>query len=131
MLSDPPSPSDARFFVPLPIPVSPQSLSVEIPSLGSDERLPRPKRGAPPVAPALTPAEKRRSFRQSIKLGKPSVDPATLIMDAFTTTILSAVAYVSSSPAHQPASAAVESLPEIETVNFDKGPGSCGSCIIA
>ncbi|KAJ6456374.1 hypothetical protein C8R45DRAFT_1222072 [Mycena sanguinolenta] len=36
---------------PLPSPVSPSSLTVETPSLG-DTLLPRPKRGAPPVAPA-------------------------------------------------------------------------------
>ncbi|KAJ7762624.1 hypothetical protein B0H16DRAFT_1884061 [Mycena metata] len=43
-------------------------------------------------------------------------------MDAFMTTILSAVAYVSS-PAQQPTLAAVESLPEIETVDYDKVAG--------
>ncbi|KAJ7141121.1 hypothetical protein C8R44DRAFT_866771 [Mycena epipterygia] len=40
----------------LPSPVSPTSLSMETPSLGSSDLLPRPKRGAPPVAPA--PAKK-------------------------------------------------------------------------
>ncbi|KAJ7034073.1 hypothetical protein C8F04DRAFT_1183591 [Mycena alexandri] len=74
--SDSSTDNAAAFIVPLPTPVSPKSLSVDIPSLGSDEVLPPPKRGAPPVAPAATPAEKRRSFRQSLRLGKPMLDPA-------------------------------------------------------
>ncbi|KAJ6573478.1 hypothetical protein DFH09DRAFT_1312183 [Mycena vulgaris] len=62
----------------LPTPVSPKSLSMETPSLGSNEILPRPKCGAPPVAPAIAAAERRRSFRQSLKLGgvKSGLDPA-------------------------------------------------------
>ncbi|KAJ6496079.1 hypothetical protein C8R45DRAFT_1211771 [Mycena sanguinolenta] len=53
-----------------------------------------------------------------------------IIMDAFTT-IISAVAYISS-PSDQPlASAAVEELPQISTVDADNRSGSCGSCIIA
>ncbi|KAJ7921365.1 hypothetical protein B0H13DRAFT_2656053 [Mycena leptocephala] len=50
-------------------------------------------------------------------------------MDAFTT-IFSAVAYISFSPAPQPTSAAVEELPQIDTVDYDRGTGSSGGCII-
>jgi hypothetical protein len=50
-------------------------------------------------------------------------------MDAFTT-LLSAVAYVSSTAASNPTSAAVEDLPQIDTVDYDRGTGSSGSCVI-
>ncbi|KAF8128310.1 hypothetical protein K438DRAFT_2000433 [Mycena galopus ATCC 62051] len=49
--------SSYSLSTPLPSPVSPSSLTVETPSLG-DALLPRPKRGAPPVAPALPPKKK-------------------------------------------------------------------------
>ncbi|KAK7001518.1 hypothetical protein R3P38DRAFT_3217100 [Favolaschia claudopus] len=54
------------------------------------------------------------------------------LMDAFST-ILSTVAYISSFPVQQTASfAGDEELPKIEPgVDFDKGTGSCGSCVIA
>ncbi|KAJ7213024.1 hypothetical protein GGX14DRAFT_696930 [Mycena pura] len=48
--STPSSSESITLSFPLPIPVSPKSLSIE--PLGSNEILPRPKRGAPPVAPA-------------------------------------------------------------------------------
>ncbi|KAJ7689608.1 hypothetical protein B0H17DRAFT_1134937 [Mycena rosella] len=73
----PPSPTTMQTR--LPSPVSPTSLSMPTPSMGSDEVLPPPKRGAPPVAPAgsvTTAAEKRRSWRRSLRLGKPVLDPA-------------------------------------------------------
>jgi hypothetical protein len=51
-------------------------------------------------------------------------------MDAFTT-ILCAVAYISPSAVERPASAAVDELPQIDTVDYDRGTGSSGSCVIA
>ncbi|KAJ7233904.1 hypothetical protein C8J57DRAFT_1531954 [Mycena rebaudengoi] len=46
------SAGSSTISLPLPSPVSPASLSMETPSLGSHELLPRPKRGAPIVQPA-------------------------------------------------------------------------------
>ncbi|KAJ6594561.1 hypothetical protein B0H19DRAFT_1366404 [Mycena capillaripes] len=64
---------------PLPSPVCPSSLSMETPSLGSSELLPRPKRGAPPVAPATpkpipNPKDKKKKGKKEDK-NKP-LDPA-------------------------------------------------------
>ncbi|KAJ7033501.1 hypothetical protein C8F04DRAFT_1354503 [Mycena alexandri] len=55
--SDAPRASDASlprwhlqaYPYPLPVPIPPSSLSMPAPSLGSNEILPRPKRGAPPI----------------------------------------------------------------------------------
>ncbi|KAJ7136269.1 hypothetical protein C8R46DRAFT_1322513 [Mycena filopes] len=48
-------------------------------------------------------------------------------MDAFATILTSTIAYLASSPAQQPASAAVEDLPQLDTVNHDRSTGSSGS----
>ncbi|KAF8157455.1 hypothetical protein K438DRAFT_1986578 [Mycena galopus ATCC 62051] len=53
-------------------------------SLGSDERLPRPRRGAPPVAPAQSAAERKqaqqssllRTLRSTVGLETTRIDPA-------------------------------------------------------
>ncbi|KAJ7919690.1 hypothetical protein B0H13DRAFT_2320159 [Mycena leptocephala] len=53
-------------------------------SLGSDERLPRPQRGAPPVAPAKTAEERKQqlhhgvahTLRRAIGLERTRLDPA-------------------------------------------------------
>nr|GAT59316.1 predicted protein [Mycena chlorophos] len=54
------SSSSTSLYNPLPTPVSPTSLSMETPSLGSNSILPRPKRGAPPVAPAKKDEGKKK-----------------------------------------------------------------------
>ncbi|KAK6996993.1 hypothetical protein R3P38DRAFT_3048411 [Favolaschia claudopus] len=59
----------ASLTPPLPSPVAPSSLTVETPSLGN-ELLPRPKRGAPPVAPAPKKGQKKQEDKN-----KP-LDPA-------------------------------------------------------
>ncbi|KAJ6594820.1 hypothetical protein B0H19DRAFT_1057044 [Mycena capillaripes] len=55
------------------------------PSLGSDERLPRPRRGAPPVAPAKSTEERKReqskgrvvhALRGAVGLKRTRLDPA-------------------------------------------------------
>ncbi|KAJ6594845.1 hypothetical protein B0H19DRAFT_1366605 [Mycena capillaripes] len=54
------------------------------PSLGSDERLPRPRHGAPPVAPAMSLEERQRkqqggvtrSLRRAVGLERTRLDPA-------------------------------------------------------
>jgi len=70
MPSSPSNSSNYSLQSPLPSPVSPSSLTVETPSLG-DELLPRPKRGAPQVAPAP-----KKGSKEDKKKKNKQLDPA-------------------------------------------------------
>jgi hypothetical protein len=61
----------------LPSPVSPTSLTVETPSLG-DALLPRPKRGAPQVAPASKKPEPEPEGKDKKKKDKKKKNTAPL-----------------------------------------------------
>ncbi|KAJ7162218.1 hypothetical protein C8R46DRAFT_1222360 [Mycena filopes] len=62
---------------PLPSPVSPTSLSMETPSLGSHDLLPRPKRGAPPIAPPpSTKKDKKKEQKKKEEEKKKGLNPA-------------------------------------------------------
>ncbi|KAJ7803478.1 hypothetical protein B0H14DRAFT_3487258 [Mycena olivaceomarginata] len=70
--------SSSYSLSPLPSPVSPTSLTVETPSLG-DALLPRPKRGAPQVAPASKKPEaegKDKKKKDKKKKDTAPLDPA-------------------------------------------------------
>jgi hypothetical protein len=70
--------SSSYSLSPLPSPVSPTSLTVETPSLG-DALLPRPKRGAPQVAPASKKPEaegKDKKKKDKKKKETAPLDPA-------------------------------------------------------
>jgi len=62
---------------PLPSPVSPTSLSMETPSLGSHDILPPPKRGAPPV-PSAAMLKKMKEEEEKKKKENPALENPAL-----------------------------------------------------